>query len=142
VSNEFVTRHLAHIKAKRVLVVADSCYAGLLSSEPGYLFMGDKQTYTADYVRYKLPKKSRLLLSSGGDLPVLDNGGDGHSVFARAFLDVLDSAQGVMSSPELYLKIKDQVTSKAKVVNFVQVPEFKAIKGTGHEVGDFFFVRN
>lgn len=140
VSNEFVTRHLAHTKAKRVLVVADSCYAGLLSSEPGYLFMGDKQKYTDEYIRYKLPKKSRLLLSSGGDTPVLDNAGEGHSVFARAFLDALDSAQGVLSGPELFLKIKDQVSAKAKSVNFVQLPEFKVIKGTGHEVGDFFFI--
>jgi hypothetical protein len=140
VSNEFVSRHLAYLKAKRVLVVAVSCYAGLLSSEPGYLFMGDKQVFSDDYIRYKLPKKSRLLLSSGGDLPVLDNGGNGHSVFASAFLDALDSAKGVISGPELFLKIKNQVTEKAKVINFVQLPEFKAIKGTGHEVGDFFFV--
>jgi len=140
VSNEFVSRHLAYLKAKRVLVVADSCYAGLLSSEPGHLFMGDKQVFSEDYIRYKLPKKSRLLLSSGGDLPVLDNGGNGHSVFASAFLDALDSAKGVISGPELFLKIKNQVTEKAKIINFVQLPEFKAIKGTGHEVGDFFFV--
>lgn len=140
VSNEFVSRHLAHLKAKRVLVVADSCYAGLLSSEPGYLFMGDKQSFTEDYIRYKLPKKSRLLLASGGDLPVLDNAGNGHSVFARAFLDALDSAKGIISGPELFLKIKDQVSERAKSINFVQLPEFKAIKGTGHEVGDFFFV--
>lgn len=140
VSNEFVNRHLAHLKAKRVLVVADSCYAGLLSTEPGYLFMGDKQKFSDDYIRYKLPKKSRLLLSSGGDLPVLDNAGEGHSVFARAFLDALDSSKGVLSGPELFLKIKDQVSEKAKSINFVQLPEFKAIKGTGHEVGDFFFV--
>lgn len=140
VSNEFVSRHLAYLKAKRVLVVADSCYAGLLSSEPGHLFMGDKQVFSEDYIRYKLPKKSRLLLSSGGDLPVLDNGGNGHSVFASAFLDALDSAKGVISGPELFLKIKNQVTERAKVINFVQLPEFKAIKGTGHEVGDFFFV--
>lgn len=141
VSNEFVTRHLAHTKAKRVLVVADSCYAGLLSSEPGYLFMGDKQTYSEDYVRYKMPKKSRLLLSSGGDMPVLDNAGAGHSVFARAFLDALDNAQGIISGPELFLKIKNQVSEKAKSINFVQLPEFKVIKGTGHEIGDFFFVK-
>jgi hypothetical protein len=140
VSNEFVNRHLARLKAKRILVVADSCYAGLLSTEPGYLFMGDKQKFSEEYIRYKLPKKSRLLLSSGGDLPVLDNAGEGHSVFARAFLDALDSAKGVISGPELFLKIKDQVSEKAKSINFVQLPEFKAIKGTGHEVGDFFFV--
>jgi uncharacterized protein len=141
VSNEFVTRHLGHTKAKRVLVVADSCYAGLLSSEPGYLFMGDKNNYTEEYVRYKMPKKSRLLLSSGGDKPVLDNAGEGHSVFARAFLDALDNAQGVISAPELFLRVKDQVTARAQAENFSQRPEFKVIKGTGHEVGDFFFVR-
>lgn len=141
VSNEFVNRHLARIKAKRVLVIADSCYAGLLSSEPGYLFMGDKKSFSEDYVRYKLPKRSRLLLSSGGDLPVLDNAGEGHSVFARALLDTLENAQGVLSGPELFLKIKNQVSQKAKSLQFVQEPEFKAIKGTGHEVGDFFFVR-
>ena len=141
VSNEFVTRHLARIKAKRVMVVADSCYSGLLSSAPGYLFMDEKAQYTQDYIRYKLPKKSRLLLASGGDQPVLDNIGQGHSVFARAFLDTLEGAGTIISGPELYLKIKDNVASRAKSVGFDQMPEFKAIKGAGHEVGDFFFVR-
>jgi uncharacterized protein len=71
---------------------------------------------------------------------VLDNAGEGHSVFARAFLDALDGAQGILSGPELFLKIKDQVAAKAKIANFVQLPEFKVIKGTGHEIGDFFFI--
>jgi uncharacterized protein len=141
VSNEFVTRHLARLKAKRVMVVADSCYAGLLSSSPGYLFMSQKADYSEDYIRYKLPKRSRLLLSSGGDLPVLDNQGQGHSVFARAFLDALEQSTGIMSGPELFLKIKNQVSGKAESVGFHQIPEFKPIKGAGHEVGDFFFVK-
>lgn len=142
ISNEFVTRHLARIQAKRVMVIADSCYAGLLSSSPGYLFMSEKASYNEDYIRYKLPKKSRLLLSSGGDSPVLDNQGQGHSVFARAFLDTLDNTNSIISGPELFLKIKNQITSNAKNVGFEQIPEFKPIKGAGHEVGDFFFVRN
>jgi hypothetical protein len=142
VSNEFVTRHLARIKAKRVMVVADSCYAGLLSSAPGYLFMGDKATYNEDYVRYKLPHKSRLLLSSGGDQPVLDNIGQGHSVFARAFLEVLENTDQILSAPDLFLQVREQVAVRAKAIGFEQVPEFKVIKGAGHEVGDFFFVRN
>lgn len=141
VSNEFVTRHLARLKAKRVMVVADSCYAGLLSTSPGYLFMSEKANYSEEYIRYKLPKRSRLLLSSGGDMPVLDNQGQGHSVFARAFLDVLEQSSGILSGPELFLKIKNQVTSKAESVGFEQVPEFKPIKGAGHEIGDFFFVK-
>ena len=72
---------------------------------------------------------------------MLDNIGQGHSVFARAFLDTLEGAGTIISGPELYLKIKDNVASRAKSVGFDQMPEFKAIKGAGHEVGDFFFVR-
>ncbi|MBL4607034.1 MAG: caspase family protein, partial [Pseudomonadales bacterium] len=82
VSNEFITRHLSRAKAKRVLVIADSCYAGLLSSAPGYLLLGKSGKASDDYIRYKLNKRSRLLLSSGGDFPVLDNGGGKHSIFA------------------------------------------------------------
>jgi len=40
VANEFVTGHLSRIRAKRILVVADSCYAGLLSPEPSFLLVG------------------------------------------------------------------------------------------------------
>jgi len=140
VSNEFVTRHLSRLKAKRVLVVADSCYSGLLSNAPGYLFVGDQPNYSIDYVKYKLPKKSRLLISSGGDAPVLDNADQGNSIFAKAFLDTLETATGIMTGPELFLKIRDQVVDRAKATGFDQVPELKAIKGAGHEVGDFFFV--
>lgn len=140
VSNEFVTRHLARLKAKRVMVVADSCYAGLLSDAPGYLFMGDDANYGLEYVKYKLPKKSRLLISSGGDAPVLDNYGKGHSIFARAFIDVLEETEGVISGPELFLKVREIVSKRSKDAGVSQIPELKAIKGAGHEVGDFFFV--
>lgn len=142
VSNEFVTRHLARIKAKRVMVVSDSCYAGLLSSSPGYLFMGDQANYSMDYVRYKFPKRSRLLISSGGDFPVLDNADQGNSIFAKAFLDALESADGITTGPELYLKIREKVASRAKTLDFDQQPELKVIKGAGHEVGDFFFIKS
>ncbi len=141
VANEFITRHLSRIPAKRVMVVADSCYAGLLSSDPGYLIMGGAQ-FGEDYVRYKLPNRSRLLLSSGGNHPVLDNdAGDGHSVFAQAFLDVLESADGILSAPQLFMLVRSRVAETTERIGFEQVPEFKAIRGAGHEVGDFFFVR-
>jgi hypothetical protein len=142
VPNEFVTGHLARIKAKRVLVVADSCYAGLLSTEPSFLLVGDNapQYTNPQFLKLKLTKRSRLLLSSGGDSPVLDGGAGSHSVFARAFLDALDANAGVMGGPDLFLKIRDQVRAAAARANFSQTPEFKTIKAAGHEVGDFFFV--
>ena len=140
VQNEQITAHLARLPARRVLVVADSCYAGLLSSDPGVSMFGNESNFSAEYVKYKLPKRSRLLLASGGDQPVLDTGGDGDSVFARAFLDVLSSNAGILSTPALFSQVRDRVKSGAKRNNFEQTPEFKAIKGAGHEVGDFFFV--
>lgn len=140
VPNEQITGHLSRLPARRVLVVADSCYAGLLSTDPSYLFLNDKVRYSKDYIKFKLPKRARLLLSSGGDKPVLDEGSGGNSVFARAFLDELENNQGILSSPELFSRIRKRVEVAAQKNKFVQTPEFKSIKGAGHEVGDFFFV--
>jgi hypothetical protein len=140
VPNEQITGHLGRLPARRVLVVADSCYAGLLSTDPSYLFLNDKVTYSKEYIKFKLPKRSRLLLASGGDKPVLDEGGGGHSVFARAFLDELENNEGILSAPELFSRIRKRVETAAQKNQFVQIPEFKSIKGAGHEVGDFFFV--
>ncbi len=140
VPNEQITAHLGRLQAKRILVVADSCYAGLLSSDPSYLFVDSKVGYTLDYMKFKLPKRSRLLLSSGGNDPVLDTGGGNNSVFARAFLEELESNKGVLAAPELFARIRKRVAAIAATNKFVQMPEFKSIKGAGHEVGDFFLV--
>jgi hypothetical protein len=140
VPNEQITGHLSRLPARRVLVVADSCYAGLLSTDPSYLFLNDKVSYSMEYIRFKLPKRARLLLSSGGDKPVLDEGSGGNSVFARAFLDELEANRGILSSPELFSRVRKRVEAAAARNRFVQAPEFKSIKGAGHEVGDFFFV--
>jgi hypothetical protein len=140
VPNEQITAHLARLPARRVLVVADSCYAGLLSSDPGVNMFGTENQFSLDYVKYKLPKRTRLLLASGGDQPVLDTGGQGDSVFARAFLDVLGANSGILSTPSLFAQVQARVKTGAARNNFTQVPEFKAIKSAGHELGDFFFI--
>jgi uncharacterized caspase-like protein len=140
VPNEQITGHLGRLVAKRVLVVADSCYAGLLSNDPSALFLNEKVAYSKDYIKYKLAKRSRLLLSSGGDKPVLDEGSGNNSVFAGAFLDALESNTGILSTPELFTRISKRVEAAAARNKFVQKPEFKSIKDAGHEVGDFFFV--
>jgi hypothetical protein len=140
VPNEQITAHLARLAAKRILVIADSCYAGLLSTDPSYLFAGGTSGYSKEYIAYKLPKRSRLLISSGGDQPVLDTGGGANSVFANAFVTELEMNQGILPTPELFTRIGKRVETAAAQNKFVQKPEFKSIKGAGHEVGDFFFV--
>lgn len=140
VANEQVTAHLARLPARRVLVVADSCYAGLLSTDPGVNLFGTENQLSLDYVKYKLPKRARLLLASGGDQPVLDSGGQGDSVFARAFLDALAANSAILSTPALFAQVQERVKAAAARNHFNQVPEFKAIKSAGHELGDFFFI--
>jgi uncharacterized protein len=140
VQNEQITAHLARMSARRVLIVADSCYAGLLSEDPNYRLFGSGKGYTVEAIKTKLPRRSRLLLSSGGDHPVLDAGGGGNSVFARAFLDVLESNTGVLSTPELFARISSRVGESARHTRFPQKPEFKSIRSANHGMGDFFFV--
>ena len=142
IPNESITRHLGRLKAKRVLVVADSCYAGLLSDAPDFLFLnqGGTGNYSAEFMKYKLSRSSRLMISSGGNSPVLDNGGTGHSVFASAFIDILDNNNKILSGPQLFSQLRPIVLKKSEAVGFRQEPDFKTIKISGNEAGDFFFV--
>jgi len=140
VANQFISNHLNRIQAKRVLVIADSCYSGLLSNSPSYLFLQNDTDKQWDYIKYKLERRARLLMTSGGDKPVLDSGGGQHSVFSKMLIDTLKANQQVLSAPALFSKIKPAIEQRAKQNNFLQVPEFKTIREAGHEVGDFFFV--
>jgi hypothetical protein len=145
VPNEQITANIGRLKAKRVLVVADSCYAGLLSDDPFFFVFNDSaqaaQAPSAQLLQYRIAKRARLLIASGGDNPVLDESIDGkNSVFAKAFLDILESNQNILTSPALFGMVQGRVKDEAAKNHFVQQPEMKAIKGAGHEAGDFFFV--
>jgi hypothetical protein len=144
VPNEQITANIGRLKAKRVLVVADSCYAGLLSDDPFFFIFNDAaqaQAPSAQLLQYRIAKRARLLIASGGDNPVLDESIDGkNSVFAKTFLDILESNQNILTSPALFSMVKGRVKDEAAKNHFSQQPEMKAIKGAGHEAGDFFFV--
>lgn len=141
IANEAITRHLGRLSAKRILVVADSCYSGLLANSPDYLFLpNDANLATPGFLTYKLSKGSRLILASGGDSPVLDRGGNGHSVFAQAFIDILMANTQVLTGPQLFAQLRPRVEQASAEVGFLQVPTFNTIKVPGNEAGDFFFV--
>jgi hypothetical protein len=81
-------------------------------------------------------KRTRVALSSGGLEPVLDDGACGHSVFAKAFLDVLESNTGILEGTRLFNQVRRPV-----ILNAPQTPEYADILYAGHEGGDFIFVR-
>ena len=112
----------------------------MISDTPPFSFFdGRAPTYSEEAFKNILPRESRLLISSGGDSPVLDNAGDGNSLFAKAFLDVLELNDKIMAGLGLFVRVRDLVQAGARNVNFEQVPEFKVIDFAGHEVGFFFF---
>ena len=130
ISNADITNALKALKAKHILVVADSCYSGTLARSANISLRG------IDYIERIVKKKARTVLTSGGLEPVLDAGGEGHSVFAHAFLAALDENDGVIDGQELFRRLRDPV-----VANAPQTPEYGEIRGAGHDGGDFIFVR-
>jgi len=85
-------------------------------------------------------KRSRMVLSSGGVRPVLDGGGSGHSVFARAFLDALAENDKVLEGFTLYRDVAQRVTLAAAELAVEQTPQYAPMRFAGHESGDFFFI--
>jgi len=130
ISTGDISDTLKAMSAKHVMVVADSCYSGSFARS---VKLG---VPTSEYFRRIVNKRARVVLTSGGLEPVLDDGSYGHSVFARAFLDVLEKNQGVLEGTRMFNELRRPV-----ILNAPQTPEYSDILYAGHEGGDFLFVR-
>jgi len=141
ISNSSLTELINAIAAKHVLVVADSCYSGILTrSALTQVNASQSDQARLTWFRKMAKKRARLVLSSGGVSPVLDEGGGEHSLFARAFLDVLENNQGVLEGQRLFRTVSAAVAIAADRYKVEQVPEYAPIRHAGHESGDFFLV--
>jgi len=134
-----ITTHLKRNQAKNVLVVADSCYSGTLTlTRSVEINLNAKPKERQHFLKKMFNKKSRVLISSGGNEPVTDSGGQGHSIFAQAFLDGLREIEAtVFTAEELFIKGIQQYVAG----NTEQTPEFQIIRQSGHKGGDFVFQR-
>ncbi|MCC7046295.1 MAG: caspase family protein [Alphaproteobacteria bacterium] len=134
IANSDLTAQVRAMKARHVMVVADSCYSGtLVRGISVSIPPGDRRV---DWLKRLSVKRARTVLASGGVEPVLDGGGGGHSVFAKAFMDALMENDSVLDGQSLFVKLRRPV-----VVNSSQVPEYADIRQAGHDGGDFLFVR-
>jgi len=138
ISNTAITDILNVTKAKHVLVVADSCYAGTLSQSPLARVEMDIPTDLRDeWVEVMLEARARITLTSGGLEPVLDGGGGNHSVFAKAFLDTLRENDDLLEGYSLYSKVLSRISQNPSEIS--QAPQYAPIHLAGHEAGEFFF---
>ena len=131
ISTGDISDSLKAMSAKHVMVVADSCYSGTLARSVKLSIP------SSEYFRRIVNKRARVVLTSGGLEPVLDDGSYGHSVFAKAFLDALEKNQDVIEGTRLFNEL-----CRSVILNAPQTPEYSDILYAGHEGGDFLFVRH
>jgi len=129
-----ITANIVRMEAKHILVVADSCYSGTLTRAIDANFLSAQRDR---FIQKMLQKTSRTLMASGGNEPVSDSGGSGHSVFAGMLLRSLRQPEHkVFTAEELFGSIKASVVGRSN-----QTPEYQAIRNSGHDGGDFVFIR-
>ena len=97
-----------------------------------------KETIDEKYIERLKKKKTRLVITSGGNEPVVDSDGGQHSLFALKLIDTLKNNKTVINSQILFENIRRYV-----VVNADQTPERAIVHKTGDDGGDFlFFAKN
>ena len=134
IDNNTITSIIGTMKAKHVLIIADSCYSGLLTRSGNNILQNTFEN--REILLQRLTnKKSRLVFTSGGKEPVQDGGGGNHSIFAKSLINVLEENTKEITLTEITQKVIPYV-----ITNSDQTPEFAPIHKSGHDGGDFIFV--
>lgn len=132
-----ITEALLRINANNILVISDSCYSGALlrgAPEAAQEIDGDRLRA----LQRLSDKRSRVVIASGGNEPVLDGGGGAHSVFAEALLTGLaEMEDDAFSARELF----DRYLLPMTLGRAAQEPQYRPIERSGHEGGDVVLAR-
>jgi hypothetical protein len=134
---------LMQMTARHVLIVADSCYSGVTTRDAGMQRIVAKEgsdDAAAKRLAQLVHLPSRTVLTSGGDEPVLDNGAQGNSIFARAFVDFLTHNDRIVETWGVWNGIFDSVKRSAARLNRDQSPHYEVLAHAGHANGEFLFV--
>lgn len=127
ISNTDIARFLQAIPARQMILISDSCFSGTLTKE-------QQVKSGAGLSRNEiLKRRSVLVMSSGGDEPVSDEGKEGHSIFAWSLIKALAKVEGGAVGYDLFSQVRDQVTAE-----YPQEPAYGAVLSAGHnEGGDY-----
>jgi filamentous hemagglutinin family protein len=129
-SNTDVSRMLADIRARQVVMISDSCYSGTFTKEREVGLIG--QDIRSEDV---LARRSVVVMSSGGDEPVPDGGKQGHSIFAWYLAQTLGQVNNWQPGTQVFAQVRRDVQR-----SFPQTPQYGASALAGHEPGgDYLF---
>jgi uncharacterized caspase-like protein len=136
ISADDISDNLRGMDAKHVLVISDSCYSGQLRK--GEIVGTAAVTLSEKRLRDMMSGTSRTLIASGSNEPVVDDEGNGHSVFANALLRSLKEVEvNVFTAYDLFYT---EILPKG-AVSKRQTPQYDRLYSAGHNDGDFVFFR-
>ena len=129
-SNADIGRLISRIGASQVALISDSCYSGSL--------VGDERiraTPGRPDPQAVLQRKSVVVMSSGGNEPVFDEGKQGHSPFAWSLMNVLRQVGSWQPGGQIFERVRFAVARELP-----QRPQYGASSAAGHQPGgDYLF---
>jgi len=129
ISNKSISEMLLNISSRQIVMISDSCYSGVFASEQVISEVG---TIRPDDI---LTKRSVVVMTSGGDEPVADEGKSGHSVFAWYLMETLRGVDNWKIGSNVFEQVQ-----RAVVKDFPQTPRYGAAISAGHQAGgDYLF---
>ncbi len=129
-SNADISRLVGRIGASQVAVISDSCYSGSLVAEQRLRAGGAPVDPVA-----VLTRKSVVVMSSGGNEPVFDDGKQGHSPFAWSLMNTLRQVQTWQAGGQVFERVRFAVARELP-----QRPQYGVSSAAGHQPGgDYLF---
>ncbi len=136
ISASDLSENISAIPARHILIISDSCFSGDLTNDREINVLRGSAERDA-FLSKLIQRKSRDLLASGGDEPVADGGGEGHSIFASILLQTLREMDGEQfGAADIFFSIQHRVGGRSD-----QLPRYSYIQNSGDDGGDFFFSR-
>ncbi|MFT6100346.1 MAG: hypothetical protein ACJAYF_002900 [Arenicella sp.] len=136
-----ITDHVNAMNARHVLLVVDSCYAGLMTRAGGVnaMLVGMTAEQKQQKMKDRLQRRTRMLITAGDNTEVLDGGTQGdHSIFAEAFIAALENNTGVLDSEGVFKIVQPYVSKHTYRINKQSVV-YAPIPSARHEGGEFYF---
>lgn len=129
-SNSDIEKMLSRIGASQVALISDSCYSGSLVS--GTRIRASTGEVDPDEV---LRRKAVVVMSSGGNEPVFDEGKEGHSPFAWNLMRTLQQVSSWQAGGNVFERVRYAVARALP-----QRPQYGTSPRAGHESGtDYLF---
>lgn len=134
-----VSDDIGQIKARHILLVADSCFSSSITQANSTTVA---PTSDERKVRIEWNNRARVVLTSGLNEPVVDGAGADptHSLFADLFITILRQNNILLSGEMLAYELSSRMANYSARIGLKQTPTYSRLQDPVQKFGDFFFV--